>query len=100
SRDIDAGGSAHAKPLLLNEIEDDRQRLLIRDLVGEIGRETVEIGGDTPLPYAFGDRSALGIELAGRIIAVKCGAQRIGQRDPDVTTVLAKTGGHTSQCAT
>ena len=44
--DIDAGGAAEQQAFLFGEIEDDRQRFLVGDLVGEIDRRIDEIGGD------------------------------------------------------
>ena len=53
-------------PSSCDQVEDDRQRFLVGDLVGDVGRETFEIGGDAALADAFGDRAAFGLELACR----------------------------------
>ena len=79
--DVDAGRAAEAQALLLDQVEDDRQRLLVGDLPGEVGREAFEIGGDAALPDAFGDRAAFGLEHAVGVEAVERRAQRIGERD-------------------
>ena len=82
--DVDAGRAAEAQALLLDQVEDDRQRFLVGDLAGEVGREAFEVGGDAALADAFGDRAALGLEHALGVEAVERRAQRIGERDLDV----------------
>ena len=60
------------------------KRLLIRNLVGEIGREAFEIGGDAALADAFGDRAPSAFSSPFGVEAVERRAQRIGERDLDV----------------
>ena len=72
------------RPSSCDQVEDDRQRFLVGDLEGEVRREAFEIGGDAALPDAFGDRAALGLQLAFGVEAVERRAQRIGERDLDV----------------
>ena len=69
--DVDAGRAAQAQALVLEEVEDDRQRLLVGDLVGDVDRDAFEVGGDAALADALGDRGALGLELARRVLAVE-----------------------------
>ena len=63
--DVDAGRAAQAQAFVLQQVEDDRQRLLVGDLVGVVDRRAFEIGGDAALADAFGDRGAFGLQLAG-----------------------------------
>ena len=72
------------RPSLEQQVEDDRQRLLVGDLIGEVDRRVFEILGDAALADAFGDRAAFGLELAVLVVMVERGAHRIGQRDLDV----------------
>ena len=74
--------------LVLEQVEDDRQRLVVRDLEGAVDRRAFEIGGDAALADAFGDRGAFGLELAGRVVGVERRAHRIGERDLDVGVAL------------
>ena len=45
---------------------------------GDVEREAFEVGGDAALADAFGDRAALGLELAGRVVS--CRAPRPADR--------------------
>src|SRR6056297_4356573 len=65
--DVDARRAAEAKALMLEKVEDDRQRLGIGDRVGEIRGEALQIGGDPALPDALGDRAALRLRLTGAV---------------------------------
>ena len=56
--DVDARRTAEQEPFLHHQIEDDRQRLLVGDLVGEIDWRAFQIGGDPALANAFGDGGA------------------------------------------
>src|SRR3546814_9159971 len=47
-------------------------------------RRTLEVGGDPALADALGDRAALGLQLAMRIVMVEGGAHRVGEADPDL----------------
>ena len=49
-----------------------------------INRRAFEVGGDPPLPDAFGDRGAFGAQFAVGIVVVQRRAVRIGERDADV----------------
>src|SRR5580704_14772456 len=79
--DIDAGRAAEAEPLVLEQIEDDRHRFRVGDLIGEIDRRIFQVLGDAALADAFGDRGAFRLQRAGRVVAVERGAHRIGERD-------------------
>ena len=58
--DVDPRRAAEQQALLDDEVEDDRQRLLVGDLVGDVDRRAFEIGGDAALADALGDRGARG----------------------------------------
>ena len=75
-----------SKPSCCGQIEQDRQGLLVGDLIGDINGRIDQIGGDAALADALGDRRARGFQLAGGIIGIKRRAHRIGQRDFDRRT--------------
>ena len=62
--DVDARRAAEQQALMLGQVEDDRQRLFVGDLIGEIDRRALEIGGDAALADALGDRRALALQRA------------------------------------
>ena len=66
--DVDARRAAEARGPLRQKVEDDRHRLVVRDLVGAVDRRAFEVGGDPALADALGDRGALGLQLAGRVV--------------------------------
>src|SRR5918996_3161849 len=53
--DVDAGRAAEHQPLLHHQIEDDRQRLLVRHLEPHVDRRAVQVLRDAALADAFGD---------------------------------------------
>src|SRR5215471_15559468 len=55
TRDIDPGRAAHAQTLVLEQIEDDWNRLLVGYLVGDVNRRVLQVLGDATLADAFGD---------------------------------------------
>ena len=69
--DVDAAGAAEAQPLVLQQVEDDRQRLLIGNLIGLVDRGAVEVLGYPALADALGDGAAFGLELAVRVVVVE-----------------------------
>ena len=73
---------------MLEQVEDDRHGLLVGDLIGDVDRRALEILRDAALADALGDRRALGLELAGRVVAVERGAHRIGDGDLRLTLAL------------
>ena len=83
SGNIDARRPAHAKTLVFHQIEQDRQRLFVGDLVGVIDRRPFEISRDPPLTDTLDDRRTFGLQHAGLDPAVDRGASRIGDRDAD-----------------
>jgi hypothetical protein len=87
--DVDAGRAAHHHAFLLRQGEDDLQRLVVVNPIGEIGREAFQIGGDAALADPLGDRGAFRLELAGRVEGIERGAHRIGDADLDVGLVVA-----------
>ena len=73
-----------SRPSAIGEVEDDRQRLLVRDLVGEVDRRAFEIGGDPALarcPSVIDEPDALRARLG--VIGIERGAHRVGERDFD-----------------
>ena len=60
------------------------EALRIRDEECFVDLQPLEVGGDPALADAFADRAALGLELAGRVVAVERGAGHVGERDDDV----------------
>ena len=45
---------------MLQQIEDDRQRFFVGNLIGIVDGRALQIGGDAALSDAFGDGGALG----------------------------------------
>src|SRR3954452_22653386 len=82
--DIDAARPAKAQPFVLQQVEDQRQRLLIGHLERVVDRSAFQVLRDSPLTDTFRDGTAFGLQLALGVIIVKRRAHRIGQRDPDV----------------
>src|SRR6185437_8729596 len=97
--DVDAGGTAEAEALVLEQIEDEGHRLLVGYLVGDVDRRILEILGDAALTDAFGDRGTLGLELAGRVVAVERGAHWIGKRDANRAVALLERHGDAGERA-
>ena len=58
--DVDAGRAAEAKPLVLEQIEDDRHRLLVGNEIGLVDLDVVDDRRDAAEPDALGDRAAFG----------------------------------------
>ena len=44
------------QPFVFEQVEDDRHRFFVGDLIGDIDRGTFQILGDAALADAFGDR--------------------------------------------
>ena len=85
ARDVDAGRAAHAQAFVLEQIEDDRHRLLVRNQVGLVDLDVLDQRRDAPEPDAFGDRAALRrLGLAVRKQIVHGRALRVGDADDDV----------------
>ncbi len=59
--------------------------------------QALEVRGDAALADAFGDRAALGLELAGRVVTVERGARHVGERDDDVFAPLAQSSRNSGQ---
>ena len=76
--DIDAGRAAEAEAFVLEQIEDDRQRLLVGNLIGGVDRRVFEILGDAALADALGDRGAFAI--SARRSCSSCRAPRPSDR--------------------
>ena len=56
--DVDAGGTAEAEPFMQQQIEDQRDRLVVGDEIGLVDLEVGDDRGDAPEPDALGDRAA------------------------------------------
>ena len=80
--DVDPRRDAHAEPFLGQQIEDDRQRLGVGDIVGHVDRQPFEIGGDPALPDAFRNRRAFRFQRAMGVVVVERGPVRVRQPDP------------------
>src|SRR5262249_42922153 len=72
----------------------DGNRFLVWYLEGPVDLKSFEIGSDTSLADAFGDRTAFGLELPGRLIAEERRAGRIGEADDDIGFPFAKCLGN------
>src|SRR5687768_18561484 len=59
--DIDAARPAQAQPLVLQQVEHKRQRLLVRHLERVVDRSAFQILRDSPLADAFRDGVAFGL---------------------------------------
>src|SRR5271170_1353094 len=77
---VDAGRPTEAKSFVLEQVKNDRYCFVVGNLIGGVDRRAFEIFGDAALADAFGDRGTLGLERASRVVAVKRGAHRIGER--------------------
>jgi hypothetical protein len=53
---VDARRAAETKPLMFEQVEDERDRFFIADLVGVVDGNAFEIGGDAALSDTLGDR--------------------------------------------
>ena len=95
--DVDAGRAAKAQSFMLGEIEDMPQRFGVGNAVGKIRFEAFEIGGDTALAYALGNRRSLGLERSMRIVFVEGGAFGVGQSDLDIAVEAMQAEGGAGQ---
>ena len=86
--DVDARRAAEQQSFLLDQVEDDPQRFVVGDAVGEIDRGRLEIAGDARLADPFGDRGAFALQHAARVIGVERSAERIGEGDLDPPVAL------------
>src|SRR5579885_312711 len=88
---IDAGRAAEAEPLVFDQVEDERQRLFIRDQVGFVDFETLDDRRDPAESDAFGNRAAFGrfgFAILEQMIHRR--AARIGAPGDDVFLFLAQ----------
>src|SRR5215471_10458786 len=81
---------SHAEAFMFEKVEADGDRFLIWNLEGQVDLKSFEVCGDASLADAFGDRTAFGFQLTGRIIAEKRCARRIGKADDDIGIPFAK----------
>src|SRR5271165_185855 len=96
---VDSRGAAEQQSLLDHEIEDNRQRFVIRDLIGEIDWRALEVGRDAALADPLGYRGARTLEFAGRVVRIECGAHGIGERDLDAGVAFLQSHAHSRQRA-
>src|SRR5271165_616398 len=99
ARNVDSRGAAEQQSLLDHEIENDRQRLVVRDLIGEIDGRAVEVGRDAPLADPLGYRGPRTLEFARRVVRVERGAHGIGERDLDAGVAFLQSHAHSRQRA-
>src|SRR5439155_5376226 len=93
-------GAAETRPLLAQQIEEHRQRLVVRDAVGIGYRRTVQVARDAALADAFHDGAALGAQLAVLDVVVHRGAHRVGRRDHHTRLALLQVLADAGQRAT
>src|SRR6185369_8014020 len=77
---------------MFEEIEADLHGFRIRDLKGVVDGQAFEIRGNPALANALGDRTALGLELARRIIIEQGCSRRVGEADSDAGVTLSQGG--------
>src|SRR5829696_5611317 len=99
SCDVDAPVKSDVEALVMDEAESRDEALLILDEEGFIDGEALQVGGDPALPDAFGDRAALGFQLAAGVIAVERRAWDVGDGDGDVQPALTKGHGNAGKGA-
>src|SRR5215207_6056570 len=85
---IDTGRTAQAQAFLLQQIEDDRNRLLVRDLESHIRLKSFQILGNPTLANALRDRRSLCLQLAPRIVIVKGSSHRVSETNGTLGVTL------------
>src|SRR4030095_8461763 len=96
---VDATRTAEAQSLLAQEVEEDREGLLVGDLVGLVHGGPLEIPGDAPLTDPLRDGAPLAPELSVLVVVVHRGAHGIGARDDDVASLLLERRPHAREGA-
>src|SRR5437879_939718 len=82
--DIDAGGAAETKTLVLEQFVDDRHGFLVRNEIGLIYLGFLDDRRDATEPDAFGDRSARrSLGFAALEPFIHRGPPRVGAADHD-----------------
>src|SRR5262249_46984319 len=99
ARHVDARGAAEAQAFVLEEIEDDRHRLMVGNLGGAVYRIVFQGPGDAALADALGDRGALRLEHAVGVEAVERRAHRVGERDLHVLVARLERHGDAGERA-
>src|SRR5207302_8333728 len=99
--DIDAGGAAEAKALVLEQFIDDRDGFLVGNEIGLIHLGLLDDRRDAAEPDALGDRAARrGLDLTVVEPFVHGGAARIGAADYDALVLfLQKRAGARQRAA-
>ena len=72
----------------MDEPERHAETFLILDEEGVVHDKTLEVGGDPPLPDAFGDRASFRLKLAGGVIIVERCARDVGNGDRHIRPAL------------
>ncbi len=91
--DIDSARSAEAQPLVLQQVEDDRDRFLVGNQICLVDLDVLDQVGHASKPDALGDGAAFRhLGLSAREQIVHGGALRIGDADDDVRLALAQIG--------
>src|SRR5262249_751610 len=88
--DIDAGRAAEEQSLVPQQVEHDRHRLFIGDLIRRVDRQAFEILRDAALADAFGDGAALRLQAAMRVIVISRRPCGIGETDANFRIALAQ----------
>src|SRR5690606_3539290 len=95
----DAARAPHAQAVLGEQVEDEGQGFLVRDLEGEVDRRISDVGGDSPQADALGDRAARALELAVGDPVVHGRAHGVGGGDADLRVLRLEVDGGTGQGA-
>src|SRR3546814_7251125 len=69
---------------MLEQIEHDRNSLIVGYLIGIIGNKAFEVRRYPPLTDPFGDRGPFGPQFTARVVTEESCSHRIGKRDRDV----------------
>src|SRR5664279_6019232 len=71
ARHIHARRAAEQQAFVFGKIEQNRQGFLVWDLIGDVDRRVLEVGGDAALANPFGDRGAGRFQLAACVIGIE-----------------------------
>src|SRR5690242_12360953 len=85
---------------MLDQIENERDRFLIGNPIGNVDRRSVQVPGDAALPDSLCYGGAFGFEHAGGVVAVERRTERIRERDLDGAVVLFEGNADTRERST
>ena len=88
ARDVHAGRATHAETLVLEQVEGDGERFVIRNLEGIIDDDTLEVLGDAALSDAFGDGGTFRLQFARLVVAEEGSTHRIGEGNLHIPVAL------------